>query len=240
MDKLKICIVEDEAIIADSLADILTSLGYFIVGIASDYNEAVEIAQNEKPDFFILDITLKGSKSGLDMARFINHYLKCPFIFLTANSDRRTIEDAKEVKPSAYLVKPFTRNDLYTSIEIAITNFQNRNITYNNEEEKYIFIKHLDNFVKLKISDILYVESEHVYISIHTVSGKRYIHRHALSSFLEKIDSDTFIQVHRSFVVNANYIQSVTSNSLVLSGDHEVSYSRGYRANLMSRLGLKK
>src|SRR5437764_652072 len=117
MEHLKIGIVEDDFIIAESIIVALEKIGYNHTNPANTYESALEMLRAESPDLVLLDITLKGKKDGVEVARVINEDYDLPFIFLTSHSDNRTVERAKEVHPSAYLVKPFTEPDLFSSIE---------------------------------------------------------------------------------------------------------------------------
>lgn len=82
----------------------------------------MEIIPRQKPDILLLDIQLSGNKDGIDVAEKVNKDFNIPFIFLTANSDVATVERAKNVSPHAYLVKPFRKNELFTSIELCLHN----------------------------------------------------------------------------------------------------------------------
>ena len=129
MSTLKIGIVEDELIIANLIANTLKKIGYQTTKIASTYNEALEMLDAEKPDVVLLDIQIKGSKDGIELAHTINTNYNIPFIFLTANADAATLERAKATSPPAFLVKPFTKDDLYTAIEICFNNYsKNKNV----------------------------------------------------------------------------------------------------------------
>ena len=114
--EIKIGIVEDELLIAEKIKMILVDIGYEVCEPVSSYNEAVEMFKIKKPDIVLLDINLGGEKDGIDIAAEINKHYHLPFIFLTANSDGATIERAKEVKPFAYLVKPFTKDELFAKL----------------------------------------------------------------------------------------------------------------------------
>lgn len=123
MNQSKILIVEDELIIAEDLREILLELGYKVTGIAKDIKEAKEILKREVPDIALLDIRLRAGDNGVDLARFIRNNYILPIIFITSYSDKDTLDQAKEVKPDGYLVKPFEKGDLFSSIEIALSNF---------------------------------------------------------------------------------------------------------------------
>src|SRR6267154_3956043 len=123
MSVLKIGVVEDELVIGRTILNTLNELGYSHCGPAINYTEAMEMLEQDKPDLLLLDIQLSGKKNGIDVAEKLNELYRIPFIFLTANSDGETIDRAKKVKPHAYIVKPFTKEELYAAIEIAFSNF---------------------------------------------------------------------------------------------------------------------
>lgn len=120
MKKIRIVIVEDEALIADHIAICLEDLGYDVVGIEEDGSEALETIQNLQPDLCILDINLAGALDGVDVAQEINRRFSIPFIFLTSNSDKRTLERVKITEPAGFILKPYTVQDLETNLGIVL------------------------------------------------------------------------------------------------------------------------
>jgi DNA-binding NarL/FixJ family response regulator len=78
----------------------------------------------EMPDIVLLYINLNDESDGVDLAHYININHSLPIIFLTANSDRLTIERSKQTRPGAFLVKPFSNEDLFSAIEIALFNHE--------------------------------------------------------------------------------------------------------------------
>jgi len=120
---IRILIVEDNVIIADDMQSMLEEIGYEIVDNVIVYEQAEEVLKTQEVDLVLIDIILASDKTGIDLGKHIRENYDIPFIFVTSNSDRATVENAKTVKPNGYLVKPFEQQDLYTSIEIALSNF---------------------------------------------------------------------------------------------------------------------
>jgi two-component system response regulator LytT len=242
MSKIKIGIVEDEVIIADNLSNTLIHLGYDVAEPASSFAEAIAMIETEKPDLILLDIQLKGMKDGIDLAWKIKEDYHLPFIFLTANADAATVQRAKLVAPPAYLVKPFSKDDLYTSIEICLHNSStNKNEKQENENGNYvindaIFIKEGHYFYKVKFSDILYLESEHVYVQVHTAE-KKFLVRTSMQQYLSHFDEKKFFRIHRSYVVNLEQIQTISADHVVIKAV-ELPISKTYQEELLSRLRL--
>ncbi len=120
MNNERILIVEDEKIIAIDLQRRLERFGYSVVGMAGEGNEAVKMALELEPDIVLMDIMLSGAMDGVEAARTIKAAKDIPFIFLTAYTDEKTLERAKETQPYGYILKPFKERELYTTIDIAL------------------------------------------------------------------------------------------------------------------------
>jgi len=119
MNKLKILIVEDEALIAKDIEFSLLRLEYMVVGIAYDSVTALDMIHNRKPDLVLLDIELNSEISGIDIAKILNSKYKIPFIYLTSYADPCTIDMVKKTFPFGYILKPFSERELYSAIELA-------------------------------------------------------------------------------------------------------------------------
>ncbi|WP_121628930.1 response regulator [Poseidonibacter antarcticus] len=116
----KILIVEDEIIVALDTRSILKKLGYEITDIVTNYDETMNSISDNKPDIILMDINLKNSINGIEIAKRIKKVQNIFIIFISAFCDDETISQAVEVEPLGYLVKPFNRNDLKTTISLAI------------------------------------------------------------------------------------------------------------------------
>lgn len=108
----QILIVEDEAIVAMDIRYRLVSMGYSQISIVPDYNRAIDVLQKCRPDLIVIDIGLKGEKTGLDLAALINDEYRIPFFIISGQFDQKTIDCCKAISPVAYLPKPFNYKDL--------------------------------------------------------------------------------------------------------------------------------
>lgn len=238
MSKLKIVVVEDEVIIADNICNTLEDLGYDVAEPAISYTEAVSTIESYHPDLIILDIQLSGKKDGIDIAWKIREDYNIPFIFLTSNADKLTVDRAKKVDPPAYLVKPFDKDDLYTSIEIAVFNFSNKNETKSDMTiiKDALFIKQNKMLIKLKFDDIIFIKSDHIYIEIITIDKKKFLVRDSLNDYINKL-SQNFLRVHRSYIVNLTYLQTI-NHSLIILNNYEIPIGKNYREELLHKIKL--
>ena len=245
MEKVRILVVEDEVIIADDICDILSELGYETLEPVINYSEAIESIEKYNPDLAILDIQLAGSKDGIDLAWKIKEDYQLPFIFLTSNADPATVERAKKVTPPSYLVKPFNKDDLYTSIEMALYNYSNSSgiskstKTENNDIiiKDALFIKNKHLFHKVKFTDITYVKAEHVYVEVYTHSDKKHLLRSSLADFSKKLPNN-FFRTHRSYIINLDYLDTINYLNVIINGK-EVPIGKNYRDELLKRVNVE-
>jgi PAS domain S-box-containing protein len=120
VDQAKILVVEDERIVALDIAASLENLGYDVVGIASTGNEAINLVKQNPPDLVLMDIGLKGNIDGINTAEQIQKLYDVSIIYLTAYSDENTLGRAKITGPYGYLLKPFDKKILRTTLEMAL------------------------------------------------------------------------------------------------------------------------
>jgi len=121
--KVRIIIADDEPIIRMDLKEMLTNLGYLVVGEAGDGRSVVNMARELRPDLVIMDIKMP-DMDGIEAARILTQEDIAPVIFLTAYSQKELVDQAKEAGVVAYLVKPFRESDLAPAIEIALARFE--------------------------------------------------------------------------------------------------------------------
>jgi AmiR/NasT family two-component response regulator len=115
-------IAEDEALIRMDLAEMLAEEGYDVVGQAGDGETAVQLAEQHRPDLVVLDVKMP-RLDGITAAERIAGQRIAPVVILTAFSQRDLVERARDAGAMAYLVKPFTKNDLVPAIEMAVSRF---------------------------------------------------------------------------------------------------------------------
>jgi two-component system, response regulator PdtaR len=118
----RVVIAEDEALIRMDLAEMLAEEGYVVVGQAADGEQAIQLAEELAPDLVILDVKMP-RLDGITAAERIAEKQIAPVVILTAFSQRDLVERARDAGAMAYLVKPFTRNDLVPAIEMAVSRF---------------------------------------------------------------------------------------------------------------------
>jgi DNA-binding LytR/AlgR family response regulator len=231
---IKILIVEDNVIIADDMQSMLEEIGYEIVDNVIVYEQAIEVLKSKQVDLVLIDIILASDKTGIDLGKHIRENYDIPFIFVTSNSDRATVENAKTVKPNGYLVKPFEQQDLYTSIEIALSNFiygkesaskdtnagngqSEDNVAMSNSILKdSIFVKKQHLYYRIQFGDIHFIKADNVYLEVNTVD-KKFLVRSPLKDYLEKLPKNKFYRAHKSYIVNVDHIDAINSKDIMIN-----------------------
>ena len=238
----KILIVEDEYITAKTIANFLSSKGYEIIGCALNIEEALNLLKNETIDCVVLDINLNDKKDGIWIGNYIQEHFQIPFIYLTAYTDHKTLNEAITTSPYGFLNKPFQKPELFSAIEIALlkhNSIMSLKVEGNEQIEKskpYIFLKNIDKYEKVLWNEISYIESQKNYLLICT-PHITYKHRATIKEFIQALPSKKFIQVHRAFIVNVDKINSYNKAKMELELDKwTVPISKSFKADLLQSL----
>ena len=119
---LRVLVAEDEALIRLDLVEMLREQGYDVVGEASDGARAIELTRELRPELVMMDIKMPGT-DGLEAAAVIAGERLAPVVMLTAFSQRELVEKARDAGAMAYLVKPFSADDVVPAIELAASRY---------------------------------------------------------------------------------------------------------------------
>ena len=188
--------------------------------------------------------------NGIETVEKIKEKISVPVIYLTAYADKSTLEKAKITEPYGYIIKPFKDVDLHTTIEMALYKFsqekkvrEERDLFYSLIENKepssdLLFVKSNNRLVKIKNTDVYYVEALKDYVTLIT-NDNRYTFHSSMKEILTKLPSDQFIRVHRSYIVRIDKITAIEYPSLELENiDKTIPIGGAYRAELMNALNL--
>ena len=122
MERTRVIIADDESIIRMDLREMLTNLGYLVIGEVGDGRSAVNLARELRPDVVVMDIKMP-DMDGIDAAKVLTEERVAPVLLLTAYSQQELIERAKDAGVVGYMVKPFRESDLAPAIEVAVARF---------------------------------------------------------------------------------------------------------------------
>jgi two-component system, response regulator PdtaR len=243
---MKILIIEDEFILSTALSELLENEGYEVVNVVDDGKDALEFYQKNEVDLILCDISINGDWDGIETVENIIAHKPVPIIYLTALSDKETIERAKKTFPAAYIPKPFHVDNLRMAIEMAINNFavkiQPVQILRDEKPENGlketilqvnddIFIKQNYQFVKFPLSDILYLEADKTYTTIVTTQ-KKYAIKLTISHVLERFPTKNLVRIHRSYAININKIESFNEQDVTINGV-QIPLGRSFKEDFM-------
>ena len=174
-----------------------------------------DYAEEKDFDILLLDIEMPGS-NGIELAKRVRKdSAGVQIIFVTGYYDY--FSDGFDVSALHYLIKPVDERKLFPVLDRAADNLSYR--------QRSVLISTSDADIKVSLADITYVESENVYVIVHTVRGD-YRTRISLAKFAEQLD-DTFLKVHRSFVVGLKYIKKITRTEITMQNGDVVPIRRG-------------
>lgn len=219
MEQKIILLVEDDFLNRRLSRKTLMENNYKVLE-AKNAKEALEIFKKEIIDLAILDINLgENEQDGITLAKQINEKFSVPFIYLTAYENMEIIGEAVATTPYSYLTKPFKNVDLITSVEIAIKQSGKKYVPK-------ILVKDGEYNVEVFVNEINYIESDGNYLLFHT-DKKVYKSRSTIKQVLEELSANTFIQVHRAYIVNKTKIEKFNLQSLIIKA-MEIPVSKNY------------
>jgi len=233
---IKVIIVEDEMLVAEDIASDLVEYGFEVLEIFISGEDCLTNFENLNPDVIIMDIHIKGNIDGIETAKAINEIKKTPIIYLTANSDSKTVQKVLDVFPSAFISKPYQKSDLIIAIEVAFNSY-NQFISKQRENSisiltDSIFVKTSNSYKKIRLSDILYLEASGSYSKIFTKKDETLV-SYNLSHFEDMVRLPEFKRIHRSFLININEVDGFDSNSIIINNTN-LSISKQYYKDIMS------
>jgi DNA-binding NarL/FixJ family response regulator len=183
VSEIKVLIVEDEPIIAEDIAASLDQLDYKVAATAYSSEEALEYLHRFDPDIALLDIQIKGSLDGIDIATIIREKYRIPYVFLTSHSDRLTLDRAKKTVPYGYIVKPFTEKDLLATMEMAMHRY------YNESPMGLPDLAQLNQHIEANLSSREYelLEDIRAGLTNQQIAAKRYISINTVKTHLKNL-----------------------------------------------------
>lgn len=238
MGAINVLVIEDNPLESEVLLETLANHDYSVVGVASNYKDALTQFYEKSPDIVVIDVFLDGNPEGIAFAETITSppYSPKPFVFLTSSKDRQIFERAKLTHPFAFLLKPFNELELLYAVEMAIEKFYNQPMSLTSEEqnvisnEEYLFIKKNRSLVKVFIAEISHIEVEERYCNIYTEAG-RFVVLTSLVKMIGLLEKFGFLRTHRNYIVNKHLIKEInlSDNYVVVGNDHQVSLSDNYK-----------
>ncbi|MBI3134097.1 MAG: response regulator transcription factor [Bacteroidetes bacterium] len=215
MKNKRILIVEDEVILAENHKDKLISFGIDKILLAKSKEEAITLLSLHNFDLILLDVRLEKGFEGIELGEYIQDKYATSFIYLTAHSDKSTIEKMLRSKPYGYLSKPVRKSDLFALVSLV----------FDNVEEDFVTITEAGTTYKFNKETILFAQSSGNYMLIHfNNKEKPFLHRSNVEQLLNVL-SDGFIKINRSTIVNKNHVENFNKKELTI-GNQQFKISK--------------
>lgn len=211
MAENKILIVEDEVITGLYIQQCLEKLGYEVIDIVTTGKEAIDTAEELRPSLILMDINLDEEMDGIEAASIIYQRLNIPVIYLTAFSDKPTLEKAKLTGPFGYLLKPVDERNLLPTIEMALEKHQEENKLKNNNLWLSTVVKTLNDAIIATDTDS--------YIRFFNQEAERLFNLKSEQLFKVRIeDFVRFTDSDSESIFKHNLLKIASGNSGILSG----------------------
>ncbi|MEM7370650.1 MAG: LytTR family DNA-binding domain-containing protein [Bacteroidota bacterium] len=242
----KVIIVDDEAPARDLIREYLSDYpDLIIVGECNNGVDALRLIQEFTPDLIFLDVQMPGM-TGFEVLRKLK---EVPEIIFSTAYDKYAL-DAFEVSAIDYLLKPYTRERFAKAIQ-KLTDTQTPYMEQiqrlaeslaPSPQESFsgkIFVQTGNKLIAVNSEEIIWLQAEKDYTWLIT-AAKRYLSSHGLGQLEQKLDTHTFVRVHRSSIVNLNFIQEIdkypSSYDISMTNGDTVRVSRSYMEEIRRRV----
>ncbi|MEI6408928.1 MAG: response regulator transcription factor [Bacteroidota bacterium] len=245
LNSVRALVVDDNPSFIDLIQLFLEELEIKKIFAASTYQEAVQILENQKFDFILLDINLgKGAYTGIDFAYEVRKHLPdIPIIFLTSYFNEETYEKARPTRPSTFLNKELSKLKLLQAIELALIHANNRNSLANTTTNQFntmgsrFFFKIGDSFKGIDIKDIAYFYADNK-MTYAQVSDRSYPTEVMLKVLEQRLYPD-FARIHKGYLVNTNLIEQINFREYVVNiSGNTLPIGHHYKKALASQLNI--
>lgn len=223
--------VDDEPLALELLADNIAKIPFLnLIATCRNPFEAMEVLNNEQVDLIFMDIQMPG----LTGIQFLQSATISPLVIFITAYEKYALE-GYNLNVVDYLLKPVSFDRFLKAVNKAydLFNLKNKSQTNPANVPDYIFINSEYNLLKINLSDILYIEGLKDYVKIFVSKQDRPIlSRMNIKAVEEKLPSERFIRVHKSFIISTDKIESIRKSRIRI-GEAEVPLSDNFKDELM-------
>jgi len=221
-----VLIIEDDYPFAVEIEMMLNDLGSYIPKIVSTYSEAQQILTSLLPDIILSDIHLDNDRTVFDL---LDHrHEEIPLVLFSSSDNEDIYVRAKALKSYIFLIKPFNVKSLRSAVENLMNNTRSEVNTF--------FVKSSGKHISISVDEVRYIESEGNYSNLY-LKQKIISTRSTFENIINKCNSPNLIRVHRGYIVNTKFIESIQTNGLInIKFGGEIPIGRKYKAAVKSLL----
>lgn len=234
--RIRCLVIDDEPVALDKLKCYIERVPYLeIAGLCESTFDAMKILSTERVDVMFTDINMP-DMNGMD---FVKSLVNPPLVVFTTAYAEYALESYK-VHAADYLLKPFSFMDFQAVAE----NLRSRMTVgaefaslpdHASSGHDFLYLKVDYRYVRVRLSDIIFIEGMNEYLKIHTVSSDPFL-THATFKSIKSALPPEFIQIHRSYVVNMNHVAEVERSTAKMTDGRQLPVSEGNREVFMNFL----
>lgn len=232
--KIRCLAIDDEPMALEKLKNYISRIPYLeLVGACEGTYEAMEIMATESIDAIYIDINMP-DVNGFD---FVSSLVDPPMVVFTTAYPEYAVESYK-IRAVDYLLKPFGFDDFQRSASNLLR--QQKLVDsdrHSDKERDYIYIKVDYRYLRVLFDDILYFEGMNEYLKLHLKDADPILTHTTFKNMIDSLPS-SFIQVHRSYVINMKHIKEVERSVILLDSGARISISDSYKDAFMRRLQM--
>jgi DNA-binding LytR/AlgR family response regulator len=237
--KTKCIIIDDEPLARDLMRSHISKLENFeIVAECGDAMKALQELRDKKVDLMFMDIQMP-QITGIEFLKI----LKNPPKVIITTAFREYAIEGFELDVVDYLLKPITFERFLKSVNkyYEVSNEEVQNTSQVSDvipsDEAFIYVKENKRVIKVNLNEILYIEGLSEYVQIYT-DRKKIITKTSLTNLEDKLPSDGFLRIHKSFIVSKSRIEAFTTSTIEVPGKH-IPIGRSYKNSVLNALQLK-
>ncbi len=220
--KVKILIVDDDIIIAETLSFYLRELGVKFIKMAHDEAAAMENINLWMPDIVLLDIRLDQKEEGLTIGKILSEQKMIPYMYITAHSDLKLVQKIIKTNPNGYLTKPINKASLIVAFHTLLDIVENKNKVVLN------FLKKDD--ISIQTEDIIYFQASGNYWELVSYKGRQLL-RSNYDEIMKELSEKKFQRIHRSYIVNLSAITDMSATKAKMINGQLLPVSRNFKLN---------
>ena len=237
---LNILIVEDDISLGIDLELMLKELDYSVLGVAESSSKAVRLIEKENPDLILMDINIKGSLSGIELADKLED-LEIPVIFITGYNLDKNFQLASKINHVGFMVKPIHKYSLQSTIEQAFKQKDDLDRSVNVEPIKNTLLFNKKGVLhRIAITDINFIKADDDYTIAFTKLGE-FVNSVRLFEMEKELKPFGFIKCHRSYLINPSKVESFDTNKNEIHiGGTIIPVSRNNKSDVIESLDVLK
>jgi two-component system LytT family response regulator len=231
---MKCIIVDDNKLSREAVKQLVEQVSFLeLKGECESPVDAFNLLKKEKVDLIFLDVEMPGM-TGIELVK--NLEVRPIIILITSKKDYAV--EAFELNVADYIIKPVSLSRFMTAVDRAKELFAGRDskVEVNEKEKDFIFVRSNSLLTKVRIKDIIYVQALGDYVNIFTNEKRLTVHI-TLKGLEEKLPSDKFYRLHRSYLTSLHHIDNIEEGTAYI-GKHPLPIGEQYKKELLRKINL--